>query len=153
MSPPNSDAATLTPQPPPPASLQCPLHRLRAPFLLKFKGRRIQAKPNRVRPRPSSTLPCPQVTATPACPTTPVCRECPVPSSTLPPFSCPRHPRSSTLWARPVSTSTRLDTANTHTEQVQTPLHLAFVGNLTRDSFLWCFCIAVHYKNIIFGCN
>lgn len=133
VSPLNSDATTQTPRPPPPASLQCPLHRPRAPFL-KIKGRRIQAKPNRVRPRPSSTLPCPQVMATPACPTTLECRECPVPSSMVPPSSCPRHPRSSTLWARPANTSTRLDTANTHMEQVQIPLHLCvFLGNLIHE--------------------
>lgn len=136
VSPPNSDAATRTPQPPPPASLQCPLHRLRAPSL-KLKGHRIRAKPNRVRPRPSSTLPCPLVTATPACPTTRVCRECPVPSNTAPPSSCPRHPRSSTVWAHLASTSTRLDTANTHTEEVYLPHHHCFHYSNAFSQVTW----------------
>lgn len=116
---PNLAAATQTPQPPPLVSLQCPPHSLnRARSPLKIRGRRTQVKPNRVRPRLSSTPLCLQVTAIPACPTTPGSRECPVPSSTAPLSSCLQHPQSSTAWAHPASTNTRPDTASTRMAQV-----------------------------------
>lgn len=125
---PNLAAVTQTPLPLPPASHLCHPHSLnRVLFPLKIKDRRTQVKPSRVRPRPSSTPLCLQVTATPACPTTPGCRECPVPSSTAPLSSCPQHPQSSTVWAHPASTSTRLDTASTHMAQVNVTGYLIVI--------------------------
>lgn len=116
---PNLAAATQTPQPLPPVSPQCPPHSLNkvlSPLIIK--GRRTQVKPSKVRPRPSSTPLCLQVMATPACPTTPGCQECPVPSSMAPLSSCLQRPQSSTTWARLASTNTRPDTASTRMAQV-----------------------------------
>lgn len=128
---PNLAAVTQTPQPLPPVSHLCHPHSLnRVLFPLKIKDRRTQVKPSRVRPRPSSTPLCLQVMATPACPTTLGCRECPVPSSMAPLSSCPQHPQSNTVWAPPASTSTRLDTASTHMVQVTVTGYLIVILTL-----------------------